>query len=458
MSYHEILKENVFIRTAMWEVYEKKCVYCGCALIPKNAEVDHILPDNLSLEKVKNSNDEDLKRYLKELEDKKFVKNSIENYFLCFSYCNKRKTNIPFKTSNLRFFHELASRKAEKIWEKYEKKSQISGVEKSVILQPSNIEPNKYNEEDLKIEYECFNNGDRMVFHYGLGEVRIDAYLPIRYNDKMCCMVYFRSLYQTDIDIGFDEEDIVAILFEGCSSRKNAYERSWCRVRKTLEDEKFYVMNLPNVMIKASTDMVKQFAQIIDRLFDDYIVQKEIIRAELGAENFPEYKEKGGSYKILELEMNFFAEFLKFMKKHPYDGEDKPYNIFQVYPDPDMVALRRNVDSNEDAEIYAYLKFIPKMEGYIDVIWQPGMYRPIGESERMKYFDNRKKWTAQYVHDWLVGELFAVILSEMKQEKVSLLQFIFSNRYGVKYTVSDAVRRGWIKSYSDEGMENNYKP
>lgn len=28
----------------------------------------------------------------------------------------------------------------------------------------------------------------------------------------------------------------------------------------------------------------------------------------------------------------------------------------------------------------------------------------------------------------------------------------------VKYTVSDAVRRGWIKSYSDEGMENNYKP
>ena len=28
----------------------------------------------------------------------------------------------------------------------------------------------------------------------------------------------------------------------------------------------------------------------------------------------------------------------------------------------------------------------------------------------------------------------------------------------VKYTVSDAVRRVWIKSYSDEGMENNYKP
>lgn len=161
-------------------------------------------------------------------------------------------------------------------------------------------------------------------------------------------------------------------------------------------------MSLPNVMIKASTDMVKQFAQIIDRLFDDYIVQKEIIRAELGAENFQEYKEKGGYYKILELELNFFAEFLKFMKKHPYDGEDKPYNIFQVYSDNDMVALRRNVDSNEDAEIYAYLKFIPKMEGYIDVIWQPGMYRPIGESERMKYFDNRKSGQHNmYMTGWL---------------------------------------------------------
>lgn len=68
-------------------------------------------------------------------------------------------------------------------------------------------------------------------------------------------------------------------------------------------------MSLPNVMIKASTDMVKQFAQIIDRLFDDYIVQKEIIRAELGAENFQEYKEKGSYYKILELELNFFMSF-----------------------------------------------------------------------------------------------------------------------------------------------------
>lgn len=45
----------------------------------------------------------------------------------------------------------------------------------------------------------------------------------------------------------------------------------------------------------------------------------------------------------------------------------------------------------------------------------------------------------------------SVLLAE--QEKVSLLQFIFSNRYGVKYTVSDAVRCGWIKSYSEEGME-----
>ena len=26
----------------------------------------------------------------------------------------------------------------------------------------------------------------------------------------------------------------------------------------------------------------------------------------------------------------------------------------------------------------------------------------------------------------------------------------------VKYTVSDAVRRGWIKSYSDEGMDHEH--
>ncbi len=451
MEYHKISKENVFLKTAMWEVYKKRCVYCGRALLPKHAEIDHILP--VSLEKVENSNDEDLQEYIRELTDEKFVLNSIENYMLCCSNCNKRKNNFPFSASNMRYFHELAFRHAEKIWKNYEKNLQIIVEDKAIISQSINIEPKEYNEEELFVECKTVNSGFKIAFCYGLGEVRVDAFLPIRYDDILCCIVYFKSLYQKDIDITFDGDDIVNVLFDGCESRKNPYKRRWCKNMLSLSGEEFYQIDLPNIRVKASAEMIEQFALIMDELFNEYILQQENIKYILGATNFPEFKEEKGSYKILSLRMNVFNMLSLFIQNHSYDDENKPYNIFQICWGGDKVALRRNVNSREDAEVYAYLKFKSKDESYVDVIWQPGLYGIGSESEKMKYFGDSKKWTVQYVHDWLLDELFEVIFNEMNKEKASFFQFIFGRKQNLKYTVSDAVQYGWIKSYSKEGLD-----
>ena len=52
-------------------------------------------------------------------------------------------------------------------------------------------------------------------FHYGLGNVRIDAYLPVDYEDKMSCQISFIEVYQSDIFLTYEEENIKKYLFSG---------------------------------------------------------------------------------------------------------------------------------------------------------------------------------------------------------------------------------------------------
>ena len=451
MGYHKIPRDNVFLKTAMWEVYNKRCVYCGRAILPKNAEIDHIVPE--SLEKIKNS-DDDIQLYIKELKMNEFELNSVENYMLCCSNCNKRKSNFLFTASSMRYFHELALRYVERIWTNYEKKMKIVRADSSNTIPSINCEPQRYNEEELLIECGIIDTGFQMKFYYGLGEVRVDAFLPVKYDDSLCCIVYFKSLYQKDIDITFNEGDVVNVLFEGCELRKSAYERGWCIAMGLPSDEEYYLLDLPNVRIKASAETVEQFAQIFDRLFDEYILQKENIKNILGAINFPECNKEKGSYKILSLKMNIFDMLYSFIQNHSYDDENKLYNIFHIILSGENVALRRNINSDEDAEIYAYLKFEYNYADYVDVIWQPGIYGTGSESNKMKDFDDCKKWTVQYVHDWIVGELFKVIFNERNKEKVSFFEYIFGRRHDIKFTVLDAIEYGWIKSYSKEGLNS----
>jgi len=66
MVYHEIDKKDSYLKRAMWESYNKKCLYCGLVLEPRQMQIDHILPTDES--KLRCSDDPDLKKYIEELE------------------------------------------------------------------------------------------------------------------------------------------------------------------------------------------------------------------------------------------------------------------------------------------------------------------------------------------------------------------------------------------------------
>lgn len=451
MEYHKVSKDDVFLRTAMWESYDKKCVYCGLAVPPKLAEIDHILP--MATSKLENSNDQDLKEYLQELKEKNFEMNSVENYILCCSNCNKRKNAFAFSVSNFRYFHELAFRHAENVWKRREQNIQNVILDNDIETNTIKVVPQRYNEEELFTDCKIVNAGFKIAFCYGLGEIRVDAFLPTRYDDSLCCILYFKQLYQMDMDITFDENDIINTLFDGCDTNRNPFRRKWCAVMLSLSGDEFYEMHLPNIRLKTSAEAIVQFATILDKLFEEYVLQQENIRNIIGAVNFPDYKEEKGSYKIISINRNICNMFLMFIENHAYNDINKPYNIFHPLFYSGKVALQRNINSHDNAEVYAYLKLIPLDDNYVDIIWQPGIYGVESESQKMKNFDNRKKWTAQYVHDWLLMEVFEVMFKEENNKKSSFLDYLFrKDRLRQQYTVTNTIERGLIKSYLKEGV------
>lgn len=114
--YHPYRKDSTWLRQALYDVYQKKCVYCGTLLQPRHMQVDHIMPTN-----PESFQDNDIAKYLEELEQDGFVQDSIENYLPSCSACNSaRKSNHVYAATNLRHFHEVAKRNLNKVLKRIE--------------------------------------------------------------------------------------------------------------------------------------------------------------------------------------------------------------------------------------------------------------------------------------------------------------------------------------------------
>ena len=145
-------------------------------------EIDHIFPTK-DVE-INKSTDKDLQKYIEELKEDNFEINSIENYIITCVTVIEKNSIMRLKhqiLDSIRFCEQTRSRILKRI-ERIKKginvsdfdKQEVSGLEKQEEFQTK-----KYDEEDLKCSLKVLNAGKVCSFHYGLGNVRIDAYLPV---------------------------------------------------------------------------------------------------------------------------------------------------------------------------------------------------------------------------------------------------------------------------------------
>ena len=104
-----------FLKRALWETYGKKCVYCGLELMVKDMEIDHLWPRKPAEE----FNDPDLIEFEKEIKERGFVEDSLENYILSCKNCNGvKKNNRSLGVSNFRFYYSFTFKNRDKVQKK----------------------------------------------------------------------------------------------------------------------------------------------------------------------------------------------------------------------------------------------------------------------------------------------------------------------------------------------------
>lgn len=111
--FHPYRKDSSYLRTAMFKSYKEKCAYCGRTIQQRDMHIDHIIPSNQ-----RGITDDEVRKYIIDLNKNGFVVDSIENYLPSCPACNIGKSNQIFTASNLRFYHEKARTHVEDILRK----------------------------------------------------------------------------------------------------------------------------------------------------------------------------------------------------------------------------------------------------------------------------------------------------------------------------------------------------
>ncbi len=446
MQYHVIDKKNIWLRRATWESYHKKCVYCGVPMEIRHMQIDHILPS--SDDEIEKNLDTELQKYIKELRHKGFKKDCVENYISCCSDCNVKKKNHLFSVATFRFYHEFVARHVEDIWRRYEQYSVQGEVrEKSTVN--SVFDATKEAEFQLLCDFESTKFWDKIIFKYGLGKVRIDAFIPTSCEGELCCLISFDELIKTGLSITYGEREIMDYLFGGYGEKIESNKRGWCNCYENLNGRSYYEVVLPNIRMQVSKETLEQMSVICDKLYEEYLLQEVCMENVFEATLFP--KVGKGKYKLFHINYDIKKIIFSYMRDHQYNDKSGNVedNIFHFLDDTNKIYLHQNIFSAGKADIYACIDLEKEGDGY-DVIWSPGFKG--NEYDRMLNFDNIIKWTVDYTYEWFVCECIPSALKEYDLNTMGLFSFLRRKRidYNKEYLMRNQIIRSYKKIEKDE--------
>lgn len=401
-----IMKPNApYLKRALWETYKHKCLYCGKELMSKEMQIDHIWPQN-EQEKFL---DEELKMLKEELILRGFVEDTLENFAVSCTDCNRKKGNEPLGNSNLRFYFWHSFRYRDKVLKKIEKYKYEISDENAETKQDDN--GSEVENKELIREKQIINTMTSSFYTYGKGHACINAFIPMDYDEKISCCINTEELDKIGITYTLNSQDIKKYLFDHCGE-SILEKRIWCEKLEGREGRENYWIILPNIRLDASYEEVKELADIIDDLFEEYLLQQSRLRDILGTNYFTCKELK--KVPILKVSSNLWNEMVSFSKRHTCDRQISEWNIFNLNSGVNEIQICKN-DNEEYIQRYnnfsvgLVARFTGENEGDMKCIyWRPG-YGAI-ESNKMQHFDNVMKWKADFAHDWLLYKLIPHIL------------------------------------------------
>lgn len=288
-------------------------------------------------------------------------------------------------------------------------------------------------EEELTIEETIIRDGYGYLtsYAYGLGKVRIDAFLPTNLKNELCCCILFSKKDIEGCMITFDEKEIIDILFDG-NEKKLSLERRFIY----FIDGNEVGISVKGMRFNVDYATAEQLCEILTSLEVAYLQEKNKILDVIGARNFKEIKR--GEFLLLNIPKAIWIDMVDFAQQHDHYIGTGEWDMFHplAFFNKDRIIIYKNHLKKQKGDILAEI-YVPNIsENQVSVVWKAGYTTNLNE---MKGFDNIVKWKVDYTHDWLMRKFIPHILRHygyikvplffVKKKEVDLHEFgIFSYR------------------------------
>ncbi len=408
-GYTYIKKSDENLRNAIHRAYGKKCFYCGEKINMYQLEIDHIIPS--SDKDVPNSIE--LQAYLRELKDKNFIKDCIANYLPSCGHCNNQKSSQFFTVGNLRYFHEQAHRHAEEVIRKMQqfKYADENPKNEGKIKELSEGKDYLFEKTILENPYSC-------AYAYGLGEVRVNAFLPVSIEEELSCLILFKQNGLSDCMFSFDQDSIKSYFFNGYKTEVTNRNFIWYM------DNNEVAIKLPHNRFISNLKTAEQLAIIFDDLYKEFDKRKSALLNTIGATYFEEVGK--GEFTILSVPKYIWIAMVDFAQQHDHFG-DTEWDIFQPLnlTVKNHIKIYKNHLNKNKADVLVELYVKDMSSSYVEIIWKPGHTHSL---RNMEGFNNEIKWKADYTHDWILNDFIPYIFYINTIDNKNIFQRVYKKK------------------------------
>lgn len=255
-------------------------------------------------------------------------------------------------------------------------------------------------------------------YAYGLGQVRIDAFLPKNLDQELSCCILFQQPGLSDCMISFDEDEIKEILFEGHEKGLTG-ERGFIWYLD-MDNDKVGI-KFPNNRFVTNINTARQLCDIINDLFYSYLNSKQKIYEVIGANHFNE--KSIGEFLILQVPRLIWIAMVDFAQRHDHYSGDTVWDIFKPLNliKKNRIIIYKNHLHKIKADVLAELHVEDMSNSFVEIIWKTGYSPSVG---KMDGFDNQTKWKVDYTHDWILEEFIPYIIYLNYMDNRSLFERI----------------------------------
>lgn len=249
---------------------------------------------------------------------------------------------------------------------------------------------------EMLLQTERDDFGDVRLWKKGYGDIQLTAYIPLSYEEEICCMMENRQHNISGVYPTFNQDKLLEDYFVSEEEFENKHNVG------RFEDEEEIFMQIENMRICVNAHTAHHIYKLFEELKDEYIAAQNQIASVLGVEGL---KKVGKKYLLMTIDGTAWKEILFFAKNHncfKEDGEEE-WNIFDNCT-RDRVTLSPNVYGKIRGDILAEISVdLSEFENNkLNLYWSPG-YK--FDTNCMDCFDNVVKWKADYTKEWIENKL-----------------------------------------------------